>query len=117
MTDDLKGIVEAEERRRARQRARHGRETNAQLGKFLGISREMIRQAGIVDRTFADGRDLVESGQHTVNELYNLAVGDDRVGLYVKVSRGIRERARDEAERRGITLAELVALALTQISG
>ena len=112
MDKDIEEIIEAERARVERTRARHARETAAQTGEIVGVSREMIRQVRVINNTFSDGKDLIASGQATVSRLYNLAVGDERVGLYVKIDPQIKEDAKDKAADLGLTLAEFVELAL-----
>jgi len=98
--------------------ARHARETLAVIGKTTGVSRESVRKAKVVRETFSDGEKLVMSGACSVNKLYQLAKQDRTVGLYVKVSPELKEAAKDEAMRRGMTLAAFVIMALsTQICG
>lgn len=115
--DDLQQIIQAETTRLEKTRARHARETKGKIGKAMQVSRESIRKAAIVDRTFSDGRELIMAGHASVDKLYCLAVGDTRVGLYVKIAPELKERLRDAAFDRGITLTKLVEDTLTQIFG
>jgi hypothetical protein len=96
---------------------RHERETSAKIGKMFGVSRESMRKAGIAKRTFIDAQELIEKGEASVDELYKLAKGDNRVGLHVKIAPILRERLKAEAKAHDMTMSELVEAILTQIFG
>ena len=90
----------------------------AKVGATMGVSGELVRQAQRLKEAL--GRDELErriNAGESVANMYAELVGDDRVGLFVKVPREIRERARKEAKELGWTTADFVTAALTQIFG
>ena len=110
MTDDerealIQRVVQKDAQRRQAIRERHDREVKARVGKHVGISRETCRKLMIANDAFS--REFLDSGL-SISKLYDLAVGDERVGLYVKIPPDVKEAAKDAAEERGETLAEYI---------
>ena len=96
---------------------RHARETAAKVGESMSISRESIRKAKVIRGTFTDGEEAAMSGEYSLDELYRLARGDHRKGLYLKIPPEVYRPMRAEATRRGLSIPALVLDILTQIFG
>lgn len=97
--------------------ARHDRETIAKAARVSGASRENTRRAGIIRRAFVDGTEALLSGDYSVNELYRLARGDNRVGINILVSPALRDAINNAAAAAGMTRQDYLAALLTQIFG
>lgn len=97
---------------------RHKRESAAQAAQAVGgTSRESIRKAGIVCKTFVDGREALMSGQESVDALYRLAKGDQRVGINILVAPWLRDAINKAARGAGMTRQEYLSDLLTQVFG
>lgn len=99
----------------AKSTERHKREKLAQHGEAMNISTTSIRKAGIVNSVFADGKQALMRGEDTLNSLYKLAIGDNRVGLHIQIPPELRERIKAEAKAQGKTVNELLTDLLTKI--
>lgn len=101
----------------AKSTERHARETMAKAGAIMDVSRETVRKVRLVSQYFIDGEEVMMSGEYTATELYNLAKGDTRAALYVKIPRYLKEKLRAAAQERGETINECITDILTQIFG
>jgi hypothetical protein len=101
----------------AKSTERHQRETMARAASMAGASRENTRKAGTIQRTFIDGRDAIMSGEHSVNALYKLARGDDRVGVHLLVDVWLRDAINSAAKANGMSRQDYLTALLTQIFG
>lgn len=96
---------------------RHTRESLSKIGETMNISRETIRKAKIVSDYFVDGAESLQSGKYHTDELYRLAIGDLRVGLYVRVEPWVRDAIREGAKEMGISMGDYLTVIATQIFG
>jgi hypothetical protein len=100
-------------------RERHARETASIAGLAAGgVSRESVRKTQRALEKFGEPcKAAMLAGEVSANKAYRWSKGDRRVGLHVMVSPELRFSLRVEAARRGVTVAEIVNAALTQIFG
>ena len=97
---------------------RHKREAAAQIAQAIGgTSRESIRKARIVSESFVDGKEALMSGQQSVDALYRLANGDQRVGINILVAPWLRDAINKAARGASMTRQEYLSALLTQIFG
>lgn len=86
--------------------------TQEQVAGMYGISVEQMRKARVVVSVMSDGRDLLMSGEYSVNELYRRVVGDDRVSMSVRLPRGLRDVVNEKAAEHGMTQERFVVAVL-----
>lgn len=97
---------------------RHTRESAARAGAISGISREMVRRFNVVRQTYGpDVADRVTAGELSLHRLHAEAIGDRRVGLFVKIPAELRDAIRRVAEMAGVSMTELLTETLTQLFG
>lgn len=107
------------EKERIKTRERHAREKDSIIAASAGVSRETMRKCRVVSYHVAPAvlDDIRTGKRNDFSRLYNQVIGDERVGLFVKISPDLRERMRAESVRRNMTTGQLIEFMYTQIFG
>lgn len=91
--------------------------TRTELAKFVGASEETVRKIDAALHLRPDLAEKMASGQMSGDEAYRIAIGDDRVPLFVRISPRARELLDKYAEEWELPLNLTVELMIRQIFG
>lgn len=98
-----------------RTRNRHRRETDHIIGEAENLSRETLRKSRLIAQKAKSGNNFAQrmieplrEGRASIDAVYRKLIGDERVGLYIKIDPDLRERVRAEAFSRNISMTEVI---------
>ncbi len=102
-------------------RQRHAHEKDEHIGKRLQISRETIRKVRYINHAVSAGNaqakavvERLKREEISIDAAYRKLIGDKRVGIHANVDPDLRQRLRNEAFIRDVSMTELVAQILDE---